>query len=116
MTMTRRRLLETAGSVLAATALPRPSVSAAGGAPPIDEKTGGISPVMTTLSKYMSGASRPRPARRRHRAHQDHILDTFAAMVSGTELPPGKAAFAFARMYSEKTSTVAGSDAAVRAD
>src|SRR4029079_13358220 len=35
-------------------------------------------------------------------------LDTIAAMVSGSELPPGKAAFAFARMYSEKTSTVAG--------
>jgi len=109
MTMTRRRLLETAGSVLAATALPRPSVSAAGGAPPIDEKTGGISPVMTTLSEYISGASgRALPAAVIDHTKY-HTLDTIAAMVSGSELPPGKAAFAFARMYSEKTSTVAGS-------
>jgi 2-methylcitrate dehydratase PrpD len=40
-----------------------------------------------------------------------HILDTFAAMVSGAELPPGRFAITFARAHSaEKTATVAASD------
>src|SRR4029079_19779200 len=70
---------------------------------------GGISPVMTTLSEYISGASgRALPAAVIDHTKY-HTLDTIAAMVSGSELPPGKAAFACARMYSEKTSTVAGS-------
>jgi 2-methylcitrate dehydratase PrpD len=40
-----------------------------------------------------------------------HILDTFAAMISGAELPPGRAAIQFARAYGgEKVSTVAASN------
>ena len=39
-----------------------------------------------------------------------HILDTIAAMVSGSELPPGRAAFEFARSYGgEKIATVVAS-------
>src|SRR6202521_4087788 len=39
-----------------------------------------------------------------------HILDTFAAMISGSELAPGRAAIAFARAYGGDTAaTVAGS-------
>ena len=38
-----------------------------------------------------------------------HVLDTFAAMVSGSELPPGRAAIDFARAYGgEKVATVVG--------
>jgi 2-methylcitrate dehydratase PrpD len=40
-----------------------------------------------------------------------HILDTLAAMVSGTELPPGKVAQAMAKAHSgEKTATVVGTN------
>jgi len=44
-------------------------------------------------------------------ATKQHILDTFAAMVSGSELAPGLFAIKFARAHSaEKTATVAASD------
>jgi 2-methylcitrate dehydratase PrpD len=78
-----------------------------------DTATGAESmgPVMAALSSYMSGA--------RHRALPDdvveqtkhHILDTFAAMVSGAELLSGRAAIRFARHYGgERIATVVGSD------
>ncbi len=42
---------------------------------------------------------------------KEHIIDTFAAMVSGSELAPGRFAIKFARAHSaEKTATVAASD------
>ena len=64
---------------------------------------------MTKLSTYMSQA--------RDRALPDdvleqakwHVLDTVAAMVSGSELAPGRAAIAFARAYGGKAvATVVG--------
>ena len=65
---------------------------------------------MTTLSAYMSEAhGRPLPAEVSEKA-KHHILDTLAASVSGTELPPGRVALAFAKTYSDKTATVAGSN------
>jgi 2-methylcitrate dehydratase PrpD len=40
-----------------------------------------------------------------------HILDSFAAMISGTQLGPGQMAIQFARAHAgEKTATVVGSD------
>ena len=39
-----------------------------------------------------------------------HTLDTFAAMVSGSQLPPGRIALQFARAHSGETSTVVASD------
>jgi len=40
-----------------------------------------------------------------------HILDTFAAMISGSELAPGRSAIQFARAYGgEKVSTIAASN------
>ena len=68
-----------------------------------------ISDVMTRLSTYMSRA--------RDRALPDdvveqvkrHVLDTVAAMVSGSELAPGRAAIAFARAYGGKpVATIVG--------
>ena len=44
-----------------------------------------------------------------------HILDTLAAMVSGTELPPGKVAQAMAKAHTgEKTATVVGTNISLR--
>jgi 2-methylcitrate dehydratase PrpD len=70
-----------------------------------------ISPVMTKLSAYMSeAASRALPDEVIEKAKQ-HILDTIAAMVSGSELAPGHAALKFAGSYGgDKISTVVGSN------
>jgi 2-methylcitrate dehydratase PrpD len=52
---------------------------------------------METLSTYMAAAKdRALPADVIEKA-KHHILDTFAAMVSGSKLPPGQAALALAR-------------------
>jgi 2-methylcitrate dehydratase PrpD len=66
---------------------------------------------MTRLSSYMSEAGgQPLPQEALENTKQ-HILDTFAAMVSGSELAPGRFAINFARAHSaEKTATVAASD------
>ena len=50
-------------------------------------------PEMTGLSEYMSAAiSRALPAEATEHA-KHHLLDTLAAMISGSELLPGQAAF-----------------------
>ena len=69
-----------------------------------------VSPAMTTLSSYMAAAKdRAVPAEVAEKA-KHHILDTFAAMISGSELPPGKAALALARAQAGKpVATVIGS-------
>jgi 2-methylcitrate dehydratase PrpD len=100
--LTRRNLLQRAGSVIAAAAFNRPVPMAA---------QSPISPVMSALSAYMSEArSRALPDEVTEKA-KHHILDTVAAMVSGSELPPGRAAIRFARAYGgEKVATVACSN------
>jgi 2-methylcitrate dehydratase PrpD len=61
-----------------------------------------VSPIMEQLSAYMSAAStRALPEEVVEKAKQ-HILDTFAAMISGSGLPPGRAALEFARAYGGK--------------
>ena len=99
--LTRRRLLRTAGGTLAAAVLPVGTARAAG--PP--------SPLMAQLSGYMAEArERPLPADVIEKA-KHHILDTFAAMISGSALPPGRAAIQFARTYGgPKVSTIAASN------
>ncbi len=70
-----------------------------------------VSPLITAVSSYMSEAgSRKLPAPVIEKAKQ-MILDTFAAMISGSELPPGRFAINFARAYhGDGTCTVAGSN------
>jgi 2-methylcitrate dehydratase PrpD len=98
--VTRRGILQ-GGGAIAAAAFP---AGRAQGAQPV-----GL--VMAALGTYMGSA--------RDRALPDdvvekmkhHVLDTFAAMVSGSELIPGRAAIRFARGYGgEPIATVAGSD------
>jgi 2-methylcitrate dehydratase PrpD len=95
--LSRRALLQRAGWAIAAAGLSRlPGLAA-----------DSVSPAMVRLSAYMSEA--------RNRALPDdvaeiakhHILDTFAAMVSGSQLLPGQAALKFARSYGgERIATV----------
>ncbi len=68
-------------------------------------------PVMLRLSSYMSEAAGRAIAPDAVEKTKDHILDTLAAMVSGSRLAPGKLAIAFSRANSGPAiSTVAGSD------
>jgi len=103
--LTRRDLLRQAGWLVAAGAL-SPLAKLGGQAP-----DNAVSPVMARLSAYMSEArSRALPAEVVEKA-KHHILDTIAAMISGTGLPPGRAAIAFAREYrGAPVATVAGSN------
>ncbi len=96
--MTRRHLLQSAA---AAALIPRRLAAA--------ELT--ASPLMTTLSTYMAEAARrPLPAPVVEKTKQV-ILDTIAAMVSGSELPPGKFAIQFARNYKgDRVATVVASN------
>src|SRR6185437_5194400 len=68
-----------------------------------------ISPLMSTLAAYMSAArTRALPDEVMERAKY-HLLDTLAAMVSGSELPPGQAAQRHIREHSGTgTATVVG--------
>jgi 2-methylcitrate dehydratase PrpD len=56
-----------------------------------------VSPVMRQLSAYMAAAlRRPLPAAVLEKT-KHHVLDTLAAMLSGSRLPPGKKAISFVR-------------------
>src|SRR6266481_9183890 len=106
--LTRRGLLKSAGWTIAASAL-LPVVKRGKRFGTILAAESG-SPVMAKLSAYMSEAgNRALPEEVIEKA-KHHILDTFAAMVSGSELPPGRAAIQFARDFTtDKTATIVAS-------
>ncbi len=69
-----------------------------------------ISPITHQLAAYIATASRKvlPPAVTEKTKH--HILDTLAAMVSGSKLPPGRAALAYAKtLGGTPQATIAGS-------
>jgi 2-methylcitrate dehydratase PrpD len=95
--ITRRRAMQTA----LAAAIPYRAF-AAGTAP---------GPLMTTLSTYMAGAANRALPEAVVEKTKYIILDTLAAMISGSELPPGKFAINFARLYKgDHVSTVVASN------
>ena len=98
--VTRRRLMLETGGALTAALLPRRVAIAA-------EPAGRV---ITELSRYLAQAKDSTlPANVIEKA-KHHILDTLGAMVSGAELPPGRAAIRFAKSYGgEKIATVAAS-------
>jgi 2-methylcitrate dehydratase PrpD len=99
--LTRRDLLELAGLAFATTAIP-PGVLAAKAAASQAEAAQGVSPVMGKLSGYMGEAGeRALPDEVVEKA-KHHILDTLAAMISGSEIRPGRAAIEFVRAYGGK--------------
>jgi 2-methylcitrate dehydratase PrpD len=99
--LTRRGLLQRAAWLTAATAFPCAVKLAAED----------VSPVMTALSNYMSEARNRELPDKVLQETKHHILDTIAAMVSGSDLPPGRLAIQFARAYGgEKISTVVASN------
>src|ERR1700722_14867408 len=96
--LTRRGLLQRAGWAVAAAGFSRGPRALAADC---------VIPAMDRLSSYMSDArNRALPDEVTEKA-KHHILDTFAAMVSGSELVPGQAALKFAKSYGgEKVATV----------
>lgn len=70
-----------------------------------------VSPVMEKLSSYMGeAANRALPAEVTEQT-KHHVMDTLAAMISGSQLPPGRAAIKFVKAYGgERVATVAASD------
>src|SRR5260370_30473822 len=113
--LTRRDLLELAGLAFATTAIPPAAAfaKAAGSKDGArqDEAKQGMSPVMDKLSRYMSEAGeRALPDEVVEKA-KHHILETLAAMISGSEIRPGRAAIEFVRAYGGKevTTVVASS-------
>ena len=96
--MTRRTLISRGALALVAAVIPAARLRAE------------VSPVMEALSRYMAAAKdHPLPAEVLA-AVKHHVLDTFAAMVSGSELPPGRAALSFATGQAGRpVATVVGS-------
>jgi 2-methylcitrate dehydratase PrpD len=100
-TLTRRNLFELAGLAIATAALP-PDMAMAMQSAGTEKAAQSVSTVMDKLSAYMGEASgRALPDEVVEKA-KHHILDTFAAMISGSELPPGRAAIQFASAYGGK--------------
>src|SRR5271157_5812715 len=87
--LTRRELVQRAAWLLAAAAVPSAKNLAAED----------VSPAMLKLSNYMSEAANSALPDHVLQETKHHILDTFAAMISGSELPPGHMAMKFARAY-----------------
>ncbi len=104
----RRRLLKQAGAAVVAAAFrPWPAFSAGQSAGSAEK----ISPAMLRLSTYMSEARTRALPEEVVEQVKYHLLDTLASMVSGSDLPPGRAAIQFARSYGgEKIATVVGSN------
>ena len=97
MQTTRRTLLKSAAALAV-------SLRAARAANP-------PSPVIVKLGNYMSEAANRALPDEVIEKTKHHILDTLAAMVSGTELPPGKVAQAMAKAHTgEKTATIVGTN------
>lgn len=99
--LSRRSLLGIAGLTVAAAVFP----SMAETAQPLGN-TGtdgpGISSPMDKLSTYMSDAAESTLPDHVVEKTKHHILDTIAAMISGSKLTPGQAALQFAQAYGGK--------------
>jgi 2-methylcitrate dehydratase PrpD len=102
--LTRRDWLQRAAWISSAAVLPRIAWAAA------QDAGINVGPVMERLSAYMAEARNRTLPDNVVRETEHHILDTIAAMVSGSELAPGRLAIEFARSYGgEKVATVVAS-------
>lgn len=58
-------------------------------------KSGGVSPLMRTVADYIAHASQRALPEQAAEATRHHLLDTIAAMISGSRLLPGEKAIAY---------------------
>jgi 2-methylcitrate dehydratase PrpD len=106
--LTRRRWLQRAAWISAAAAFP--NLATAFAQEPSQGVAPVISPVMEKLSTYMAEARNRALPDNAVQETKHHVLDTIAAMVSGSELAPGRMAIQFAQNYGgEKIATVVAS-------
>jgi 2-methylcitrate dehydratase PrpD len=99
---TRRRMLSHSGLLIGAAGL---------GGHRLFATATGISPMMEQLSAYMANAARRELPPEVVEQAKLHVLDTLAAMISGSQLPPGRAALEFAKAYGgEPVATVVASN------
>ncbi|PWT84774.1 MAG: MmgE/PrpD family protein [Blastocatellia bacterium] len=101
ITLSRRRLLQSTGLIAVA-------AWSSDGTQAVAQPSGSI---IATLTSYMAGAaSRPLPGNVIEKT-KHHVLDTLAAMISGSLLPPGRVAIQLARAHAGETvASVAGCD------
>jgi len=99
--LSRREMLELTGLAVATAALP-PGAVMAKPSPSRDSNAQGVSPVMHKLSTYMSEARDRALLDEVAEKTKQHIVDTLAAMISGSELTPGRAALQFVGAYGGK--------------
>jgi 2-methylcitrate dehydratase PrpD len=107
--LTRRNLFGWAGIAIASASFPSATIGALPTSRPSKTlKTTGS--VMNPLSAYMSeAANRPLPEEVAEKT-KHHILDTLAAMISGSKLLPGQRSLQFAQVYGGRSiSTVVAS-------
>src|ERR1700676_2568389 len=98
--MTRRQIIRL-GGLSSALAISSGFVQAAEFLFP-DETNSKVSEIMQQLSAYMAAAATHALPEEVSEKAKQHILDTFAAMISGAGLVPGRAALEFARAYGGK--------------
>jgi 2-methylcitrate dehydratase PrpD len=95
--ISRREMLFCAGGLLSAAA--------------VRAQAPAVGPVIARLSSFMAAAAAAKLPPDVVEKTKHMILDTFAAMISGSELPPGRFAINFARAYKgDRVATVAGSN------
>jgi 2-methylcitrate dehydratase PrpD len=105
----RRKLLQSAGAIIAAGAAPAWSAQISGGARSASTASG--DGIMEKLANYMSEAGDHALPDHVEEVTKHLILDAIAAMVSGVHLPPAQVALRFVQSYGgEKVATVVGSD------
>ncbi len=102
---TRRLLLKggLAGALAAATAAGAQSDETQRGKDKISARAEGdtreaISPLMRTVATYITQAAQKPLSDAVTEATKHHLLDTLAAMVSGSRLPPGRKAIAYVKL------------------
>ena len=102
LNLTRRTLMQRAAWIIGAAAIPGSTKLFA---------QQDVSPMMLKLSTYMSEARNQALPDKVLQETKHHILDTFAAMISGSQLPPGRMALKFAQAYGgPSVCTVVASD------
>ena len=96
--MTRRRVIGSGASLLAAAAVPLRGQST----PAPREQAASAADLTGRVARYMAAARQQALPADVVREAKHRILDTLAAMISGADLIPGRAAISFARSHGGK--------------
>lgn len=105
--MLRRGFLKSSSAAILSSALPYPGDASQ--PDPSRTLTSGDPQVMDRLCTYMSSARSLALPSAVIECAQQHILDTFASMISGAALPPGRVALRFAQCCGRGEGTIVGS-------